>query len=503
MMLDLLTSDDPAMPFSAEERWFLWKWCLAIGLDGQITGSAAKLFNELKFPSHQGREVLTSLKRRGFIEATAVIKGRGRPCHHYQLSEKLIQRFSGQTFHQLPLANEIRHVSNLECSSTTDDASIDGETLNPHSNLLHGSERKNFLTIVNRWFLTVLLAHSDANGNVSSLTHAKLQRLCGLSINRFQSQRRKLVELGFLTRFQKGRPVYVKNSTLFPVYYLNLAHQAFENSHVPVVEFELLPSTLSNGNATVIDKIVEVVFDAEHMPIDKQEKVKLRHSLSEFSIKPLSESQRLAIQALPNIPELTERFRSYVHKAAMSLLNAGWDDLRHSDADRRPSILKELLTEIGRPLNTEDSNTTLAQLFASKDSKNSKQKQRVKDYSAFNPIVFATALYDLSLHLARQLKDQLLKIESVVKNRTLAQNKTVFHYFNGEVFGKGVFCLPKLNFESLSYRLSQVRTVVDDKEVFYWRLVGMKCQEDLRNIGQVEKTVYAVALPSMATTSKT
>ena len=87
MMLDLLTSDDPAMPFSAEERWFLWKWCLAIGLDGQITGSAAKLFNELKFPSHQGREVLTSLKRRGFIEATAVIKGRGRPCHHYQLSE--------------------------------------------------------------------------------------------------------------------------------------------------------------------------------------------------------------------------------------------------------------------------------------------------------------------------------------------------------------------------------------------------------------------------------
>lgn len=317
-----------------ETRWVVWQWGRRIGMEQAVTSSLRALCERLQVSLNRGQKALKALKAHGMIDATPVpTQGRGRRGYTYQLSPSCREALARLPRQPPVLVPHIEHLTNLPAPENLDVPSEADEAVDPKTrrrlNLPISHQRKTQLTFTNRWVLLVLLAHADENGMVATLSQARLQRLTGLSASRLYSQRNKLMERGVIARYIPGSAKKQRGTPLTGVYLLDLTHRDLAAPAGDDVCVTLLPIQRGQQDDTSLCHYqVTALFELTHAI----QRVSFHHRRELYqkyqaAVKVLPRYDYAApcwdiIRALPRDTNLMARLRAWVHRAAMTYLNA-------------------------------------------------------------------------------------------------------------------------------------------------------------------------------------
>lgn len=405
MTYALLRYDDPSLP--PEGRWFLWQWGHVFGLDAAVSLSVRELLKELGMTSRHGQYALNKLKGQGEIIATSKPTGRGRPSYEYRLSPTFLKRLATYPDDEPVLAEDINRLGNSEhVNDEAAEQNVDADHDASLGNLLDGQTRQVRLSLANRWVLMVLLAHANENGTVMEMPGIRLQRLTGLSSNRWLSQRHKLHTLGVLPRYQRGRPGHWKGLTLPMIHYLNLSHPCLHRPSQPAIQVELLPRNTIDPDTSMTEAAVTALLKAAETHATQPEQFERAMQLQHF--REFSAAVWAVVGTLPNTYEVMAWLRAHVHEATTKLLNTAWEELKTDKLTAETPIetvvkglehaLDHPLIAMGAKAMRENNDGGNALATSSNDSASQAiPSEQDADYKA----IWVKVLYDLAHRLAK------------------------------------------------------------------------------------------------------
>ncbi|MDI3323386.1 helix-turn-helix domain-containing protein [Pontibacterium granulatum] len=188
---------------SPEIRYFLVAYIYQFG-DRVVHHTVKELSLKLGVSTHVVSDAISYFEKRGWLVRERNVSGRGRPSFTYVLKSQC--RSSLQTCSDeisLKQTGAIASLLKLDCCSEK----------------ISKTQR---LSISNKLFLGVLLAHMDACGVVRSLGRSDLRRLTGMSDERLKSQLKKMLALGYVRTYVAGATHRLLFGAAKGSYYLNL-----------------------------------------------------------------------------------------------------------------------------------------------------------------------------------------------------------------------------------------------------------------------------------------
>lgn len=409
MTYALLRYEAPSL--SPETRWLLWRWARCIGLDRAVTCSVRALVEQLGITLRQGQAALNRLKAQGVIIATSKPAGRGRPHYEYRLSSALLESLAACDEAAPSLAADIDRLGAyfhqaVDVTETTDAADDAQDTTvgdPPDQQSRHFS-----LSLANRWVLMVLLAHANENGTVMDMPALQMQRLAGITSSRWQSQRRKLHEMGVLARYQAGRPERWHGRSLPVVHHLDLSHPCLARPSAIGIQVALFPSSLSGVDTSRANATLAALMAKAHANSSQQKKAYIVNDT--LGLLHFSDDELEVVRSLPNSQGTKAWLQTYVHEATIQLLSKKWQtpyDQQEGYAPSEDSVLKSLEQALVHPviaLGAEQMNTGEAEYRAT----------------------WARLLYILAYDLARLLSKSFHENRVLLSERGLDLSKLTY-----------------------------------------------------------------------------
>ncbi|QTP56333.1 hypothetical protein HNO51_17565 [Billgrantia sulfidoxydans] len=425
-----------------EARWLLWRWARCIGLDQSVDCSVRELLKRLAMTSRQGQPALNLLNKEGAIIRDSKPVGRGRPSYEYRLSPELLEYLAENADAEPVLGAEIDRIG--DPANDMDDAATDepaGEQeaneddASPANNLLDGETRHSRLTLSNRWVLMVLLAHANENGTVMDMPDLHLQKLTGLSPNRWRSQRRKLHDLGMLARYQRGRPAKWNGQTLPVVHHLNLGHPYLSRPSKPVVQVVLRPSHPIQTDTSRTEASVTALLLAAHSHCDTVQRDRYQRAKAILPERQYTAIEWAVVRALPNTYGVMAWLRGHVHWAMTQLLNTAWDDIRDRHAATEAPVapvIEKLEQALDHPLITLGAEALQAQWVAEQGETTSTSTEddqpRLPLLALDYRVVWANLLYALAYDLARFRQIELSDSHTLISKRGIDPSRLTYSF---------------------------------------------------------------------------
>jgi len=184
---------------TAETRFFILKLCDLFNSGEDIFWQTKELSKQFGVTNNVVASSLQQLYESEYLEKSSISENKkGRPKCHYLFTNKLKK-----------LAAEIQDTEvSTYVKSIIDRILIVGK-----------EEQYDELRVSNRLLLCILVANSSGYGAVNNLSTKDISKLTGMSKDRVRSQIKKLIELGYISRYTPGisqsNIFGKKNSTYF------------------------------------------------------------------------------------------------------------------------------------------------------------------------------------------------------------------------------------------------------------------------------------------------
>lgn len=243
-------------------KYLLVRILLCYLADGGVVSTAKELSEKFGVSLEAVSKALKALEAQGFFTVTSAPDGKGRPKRRFAFSKLLTSALEKVT---PPEGYE--SVFDLEPFLAMDTKPLEGEQLRRpdwDDGVLFGNLKAGSLSATNRLLISVLLAHADKFGIVTSLGTAALRKATGLSGERLTYRLTRLVATGVIREYVPGvssRPLLGRADS---IYVLNLADPELSVlGFEPVVFVKRFPSDAYTGWSSLLGNICN---SAHHLP---------------------------------------------------------------------------------------------------------------------------------------------------------------------------------------------------------------------------------------------
>lgn len=245
-----------------EGKYLLVRILLCYLAGGGVVSTAKELSEKFGVSLEAVSKALKALEAQGFFTVTSAPDGKGRPKRRFAFSKLLTSALEKVT---PPEGYE--PVFDLEPFLAMDTNPAEGEQIRRpdwDDGVLFGNRKVGSLSATNRLLISVLLAHADKFGIVTSLGTAALRKATGLSGERLTYRLTRLVATGVIREYVPGassRPLLGRADS---IYVLNLADpELLVLGLEPVVFVKRFPPDAYIGWSSLLG---DICSSAHHLP---------------------------------------------------------------------------------------------------------------------------------------------------------------------------------------------------------------------------------------------
>lgn len=410
----LLYAND--VELSPEARWLLLQWSKLAGLKNAIASPRLELFRQLGMTHQHARAALDELKKKGIVIEEKVRQRRGRPISRLHISLDF-------RTHLKSVETVLPHPHRPEIESLLEHCIAARVPRAGHSqNLMTGKERTKKMAPATYWLLSILLAHARTPGVATGLGLKQLVALTGMKIERLRAQLAKLKKLEIISRSVPGASRDRGTRCIQSVYIFNLDHPILMGEKSLALTAFLVPEGSLSSQNFISGALKAAALKGKLVKYQNQVTERIEGAFSQSdkkhsSLKPRLQSQgpspflraiadyHQRTHSLVPLLQLTESqaenlitlsklgidssLHAHLLAYAMTLLSNHWNEVANGHDHFRPPI-RPVISAI-----EQDCSSLLSTGACSRSLSSD----------------FYTSLYQLALHIAKELQLHLRKID--------------------------------------------------------------------------------------------